>query len=420
MVILWHMQLQTTQVWDGTVVPDLSVHTEISPLSVEFDIDHQLMSDPPSIQVNYSYSSKETDSQGNLFATAVPVGSSTPPSYWRTNPARNIETCDPSLNVTDPGAQDIPNSFSLGVFLQVPITLTIYPPGQQPQSKPLGTTLGVDFFFAYDFTQTNQSDTLQPPGQPWGINKTEVIAPTGFSSVSASTYTVTYTLTTKQLALNYTPTNQDMRSSTEGGWSGYSPITSNLAQSGSQWFLHANNQVQPTVDGADVSSDFIIYRWVRSWLAPVGTDGNRSDGYAGAAAPGAAIPSWIDDNMPDDTGQRRPSWADVPGGPSLPSDPNKWPTVRQLDEFIASVNGYPEFGFIYYLVVWDVMPNAYRIRMYPSQTITADQVCQIKNLSAPYMDEGTWQPPIADLNNTSEMIDTGWVDSSGSPVSPGP
>jgi hypothetical protein len=427
MVVLWHMQVSTTQIFDITS-PMQQVHTEISPLTAEFDIDHQLMQDPASITVTYSYNSKETLAGGDVYATAIPTGTSISPD-WRTNPSRNISNCnppEPSVCINDPGCSDQENTFNFGIYVGVPITLTIYPPGADPIPKSLGTGLGVEFYIPYDFTQTNQSGTVQPPGLPYGATYTEVLLPPpGGTGTQVTTYTVDYTLTTKDLELTYTPLNQDISSSTEGGYQGYQTVTPNLASSVSGWRLHANNQLQPTVEGADVTSDFIVWRWVRVWVAPVGSDGNRSAPYAGAVAPGSPNLPWLDDNLPDDTGQRQPSWNDVPGGPSLPSDPSAWPTVRQLNEFVASVNNYPEFGFLYYIIVMDVMPNAYRVQMFPAQSITADDWCTIKSLDVPYMDEGpidgdpagtkTVQPPVASASNTvsSFGIDTGWVDCTG-------
>ncbi len=419
MVTLWHMKLETTQVYDvvQTSPGPMQAHTEVAPLSAEFDIDHELMKDPASIEVSYGYNSRLTlgpsDSPA-VVKTAAPNDSSSTGS-WRTNPARNLRPCDPSLNVSDPGCSDIDNTFNLGVYVEIPVTVTTTPRDKPPTTESTSTGLGVDFFFAYDFTAQTNSDDMTPPGNPYGVFRTMLIIPEGYGTPSVATYKVSYTLTAKQMQLNYFPLTQDARASTNA-WGGYSAVTSNLAKSGSSWLLHANNQLQPTVEGEDVSSSFKAWRWVRSWLAGVGVDGTRA-AYAGAAAAGAANPTWVYDNGPDDSGEVQPGWFDVPGGPQLPADPSAWATVRQLDEFVATVLNYPEFGLLYYLVVWDVKPNAYRIRMYPAQSITVDQWCSIKASNSPNIDEGSWQPPVADANTSSEMIDTGWTDSSGNPTS---
>ncbi len=134
------------------------------------------------------------------------------------------------------------------------------------------------------------------------------------------------------------------------------------------------------------------------------------------------------DNAPAD-GARSTGWVDIPGGPALASDPTKWPSVRQLDGFVASVYQYPEFGLVYYIVVYDVLPNACRVTMYPAQSVTVEQWCSVKSSSAPYMAEGhiagdpagtqTLQPPAASNAATSTAVTSGWTDPSGAPTLPG-
>ena len=413
MVTLWHMKLDTTQIFDivQTASGVQRVHTEVSPLSVEFDIDDQLMNDPASIQVNYGYNSKQVVGPPDTpvaVMTATPNDSSSH-TYWRTNPARRLRPCDPNLNVDDPGCGAVDNTFNFQIYVEIPITTTLTVINQPPVVKPLTTTLGVEFYFPYDFTAPTNSDDLEPTALPYGVFHTMVIIPQGFGTPSVGAYKVSYNLAAKKMSLNYFPLTQDMRVAAKA-YTGYKAVTSNLAKSGKQWMLHANNKLQPTVEGEDVSSSFKAWRYVRSWLASVGSDGNRIAGYAGAVAPGAANPDWVPDNGPDMfTHEIIAGWIDVPGGPTLPADPKNWPTVRQLDEFVATVLNYPEFGLIYYTVVWDVKPNAYRVRMSQAQSITVDQWCAMKAESntTPHADESGY---------ASGLPDTGWVNSRGKPT----
>jgi len=74
MVVLWHMKLVTNQVFDIVQpAPDnQQVHTEITALSVEFDINDQLMQDPGSIVVSYGYSSNfQEGPPGEVIVTEV-------------------------------------------------------------------------------------------------------------------------------------------------------------------------------------------------------------------------------------------------------------------------------------------------------------------------------------------------------------
>src|SRR5271155_3251704 len=200
MVVLWHMKLVTNQVFDIVqAVPATSqVHTEINALSVEFDINDQLMQDPGSIVLSYGYSSNFKEGPpGQTLVTQVAAPTRTGPTgYWRTNPARNIAPCDPALNVNDAGCSDTENPFSMKVYVEIPITITRTLINQQPAVvPPPNTTLGIEFFFAYDFTLDTWSDDMQPPGIPWSVFHTEVIIPQGYGTPSVATYDVNYTLT---------------------------------------------------------------------------------------------------------------------------------------------------------------------------------------------------------------------------------
>jgi len=58
--------------------------------------------------------------------------------------------------------------------------------------------------------------------------------------------------------------------------------------------------------------------------------------------------------------------------------------------------------------VFDVLPNACRVTMYPAQNITVAQWCSIKNSSAPYMNE----------SSALSVLSSGWIDSNGNATQP--
>ena len=438
MVNLWHVKAQVNWVFDD-VVPQpggyatQNIHTEVDPLSVEFDMDHTMKADPSTFTASYSYNSSYKIQAGGLTplsATSVPTGTWTYTSFVG---ARNIAICDES--VKDPMAPDTEGSFLMAGTITVPVTITTTPSRNPPQSSSTG--LGFQMLLAYsDYDTSTTHSTIIPPADPfpWAAVHAIFNDPNESGKLSFSTNTTGCTVTAGSLAMNYFPQNSDMRRAANS-MTGEKGITINLARTQTGYFLHANNLLQPTVDGQDVSGDFYAWRWARVWKAPLGSDGSDRTGQYTSGVPVESTPDlpttssgWVFDNAPAE-GVRDRGWADIPGGPSLGADPSAWPSVRQLDEFVASVYQYPEFGLIYYIVVYDVLPNACRVTMYPAQSITVDQWCQIKSSSAPYMAEGpiagdpastqTWQPPVASNAAASNVVTSGWTDPSGAPTLPG-
>ena len=438
MVNLWHVKAQVNWVFDDAVpqpggVATQNIHTEVDPLSVEFDMDHTMKADPSTFTASYSYNSSykiEVEGYVPLSATSVPKGTWT---YNTFRGARNIAICDES--VKDPMGPDTEGAFLVAGVIDVPVTITTTPSRNPPQSSTTG--LGFEMLLAYaDYDTSTEHSTVIPPADPFPSAAVHTIFndPKEAGKLTFTTNTTSCAITARDLTINYFPQNRDMRQAANS-MTGETGITINLARTQTGYFLHANNLLQPTVDGQDVSSSFFTWRWARSWKAPLGSDGGDRTGKYSTGVPVESTPDlpttstgWVFDNAPAD-GVRDPGWADIPGGPALGADPSAWPSVRQLDEFVASVYQYPEFGLIYYIVIYEVLPNACRVTMYPAQSITVDEWCQIKNSSVPYMDEGplptdpegskAWQPPIASSTSTSTVVTSGWTDSTGNPTSLG-
>jgi hypothetical protein len=440
MVNLWHVKAQLNLVFDDTVTqPDgftsQKIHTEVNPLSVEFDLDQNLFADETTFTASYGYSSSsqmQAFGQTTLSQTSVPVGT----SYTGLGfvGARNINICDDET-VVDPNASDIQGSFALQGSIDVPVTLTTTPSQNGPNQTTTG--LGIQAIVGYDDYNTNTShDGVLPPADPfpWTAVHTIFNDPGKAGSLSCSTNTTTCTITQKAMAINYFPQSQDVRVQAKN-YTKQKAVNNTLLNMQPGFKLHANNLLQPTVEGQDVSnSGFCAWRWVRVWTAPLGSDGvSRTGQYVSAAVapPTQNIPTvptgWMYDNAPA-SGVRDTAWYDIPMGPSLPANPKKWPAMRQLDEFVASVWQYPEFGFVYYAVTFDSLPNACGLTMYPAQPISLNQWCAMKNSSAPYMSEGavpgdpqstqSLQPPDGG-SSASPPMSTGWMDSGGNPTQPG-
>src|ERR1051326_6870520 len=58
-VVIWHVTVDCTQIYDINKGPNavMQIHTDVNPLSLEFDIDHTLSVDPKSIKATYQYAS---------------------------------------------------------------------------------------------------------------------------------------------------------------------------------------------------------------------------------------------------------------------------------------------------------------------------------------------------------------------------
>jgi hypothetical protein len=69
-----------------------------------------------------------------------------------------------------------------------------------------------------------------------------------------------------------------------------------------------------------------------------------------------------------------------------------------IHEYLTTVERFPEFGFLYYIVIIDTKPNQYRVRMYKAKHITAEEWAQIKKSTQPYMTEDSDEPE----------VDSGW------------
>jgi len=73
---------------------------------------------------------------------------------------------------------------------------------------------------------------------------------------------------------------------------------------------------------------------------------------------------------------------------------------------VSSVEKFPEFGFLYYIVVFDKAPSSWRVRMYDAKKITISDWCAYKSSPAPQSTEDSSQP----------ISDTGWRNMEGAPL----
>lgn len=193
------------------------------------------------------------------------------------------------------------------------------------------------------------------------------------------------TMKRKPLKLEYTPQKTDMAGATPSGktYRAVTPFYATDPRGG--WLIHGNSRIHVMVDGKDASAGFEITRFIADSVQAI--DGNgRRDGQLHFAP-------WRVDT--DTVGGL---WIDIPGQ-HLATPPAKWPSQRYMQEYLVGVKEFPEFGALYFIVVIDTKPNAFRVRMYRAQTITIAQWCTIKARRSPYRNE-------ASSGNTE--VDSGW------------
>lgn len=422
MPAMWHVKIDMTQVFDIVRDPgDIThIHTDMH-LTIEFDLDHTLTAIKKSVVATvdtYGSTLKQIVSgQTVTNRSSAPRGKTV--KFLGARGRRKLKPCgdppegpayDPNVDKyllvpAAPGDPDQPGAKQDGAFeiefsVSIPVRLTNAYAGQKPTTEDTNTAVGGPVLVQYDPAQSTNSTVLEPPSEdvPWCSLHTIFNDVTG-GKVSGVTNTAQCTVTTKPLALVYTASAKDVRSKTDSPWGGAKKKSETLTFDGNAYVAHANNRVQPMVDGADASKDLKIYRCVRSWVAPLAADGTRSADYSTAI--GSSVPAqWLFDNEVDG-GVTQPGWYDIPAFGLLSKDPSQWPRARQVDEFVSGVYQFPEFGFIYYAVVWEIFPDAYRIKMYPETKLSLADWCARKANSPN-------QPLVGDA-----PLDTEWRDHNG-------
>lgn len=83
---------------------------------------------------------------------------------------------------------------------------------------------------------------------------------------------------------------------------------------------------------------------------------------------------------------------------TVPGD--QWPAVRVLREYLIAVEGFPEFGYMYAVVIAETEPtNHYHVRKYKPEKIAASDWEKIKQSGQPYRDEDSGGEPVREFRN---------------------
>jgi len=349
--------------------------------------------------------------------------------FWSAYLYRRIILCDEWFNTVDPSRFWPEGTDSIFLLHLVPaagwpaeVSETVIG-GPSVEYKYAGNMAGINFIIIdkYDFTKEVQTGTVDLSKFVY-LMKKAYNNDCGYDTLTGQ---ASYSLTRKKLELQYIPLVEDVlqllsmpldpdipeerndfikyiKDKVSKGSNFkiiddyYALDESEITIEGnviraSSYFIHGNNRIKVMVDGQDVSILFPTLRYLREWNVPINNLGKPKGEYL------KVEPAWGDDCLAGgpDGDVVRSSWVDVPGT-ILIRPPSKWAKERFFMEFVVGVRGFPEFGFLYYTVIIDTWPNAFRIRMYNAEKISVDQWCNtIKKSSQPYRGEA-WQVPVQD------------------------
>jgi hypothetical protein len=282
----------------------------------------------------------------------------------------SAKTCAPELSTA---AGRLPDNTVRLIGVATPITIWTFPKMPE-QRRPIGLIMNIQFPYKYDQTEINPPEADVPQGPPVGSMPGPISGPVVGLNPPLNPAKMKVTLKRKPLELKYEPLSSDMLGETAFK-EGRTHVTDYYAtvRPGGGSLLHGNNRTRVMVDGNDASTSFAVSRFLTDWVQPINQTGQRVGNIRGGG--------WR-----LDTSLASGGWVDIPGQ-TLPGSPNTWPQQRYMQEYLVGVNGFPEFGGLYFIVIVDTKPNEYRVRMYPAKKITINEWCAIKTRNRPYQDE---------------------------------
>ena len=166
--------------------------------------------------------------------------------------------------------------------------------------------------------------------------------------------------------------------------------------------VHGNNRIILQKGGVDVSKKYRTYRVWRVWSASLDPKtGETTAPYTTGGSTAFTI----------DTADSGSSWVDVPGQQVL----GERKPERILMEFLVGVEDHPEFGGLLFIVVLDITPTRYRVRMYKEVQFTSQGWTEVFPKGFSKSNERlavalpTWKPAGPE-NEYRLALDYGWQD----------
>lgn len=416
--VIWNMRLTIEQITESGLennphpLPSsrVSLFESLSPLTLDFEIDHNIKIRDENLKVEYQWKYDEKHWFGGQLAYSC-RGEETGKKLvdYRLALKRHIKTGanEAILDVYDYDEMEKDlaanfkmfqvsqpdNSFWFDYKTVIPAkSSTIDYLGGETKPETFEMLKSYDDYFTgpyrYDQKVNQENDRVMVNVPSLGL-------------IKKVSYKISYQLVTKDLALEYLPVTMDMISHPsvqkfkDSQRLRDEPYLARLKTQHPDtgrwfygWFIHGNSIITPKVEGVDKSKVFNTIRFLRDWEAVVSGNDQNTVKYT------APDFKWTNDY---DTGSPKPSWVDIPGY-EIPGEADKWPTKRYIHEYLTTVERFPEFGFLYYNIVVDTRPNQYRVRMYKAKHITAEEWAKIKKSTQPYLNETGGQPE----------VDSGW------------
>jgi hypothetical protein len=366
-----------------------------------FNVDQTRYSDLDTMEIFHTLNGVWKDPQGHEAFSLHHFGwpgadaRSVLPNEFNYNKVQvmSVKTCDPDLSAPREDAPD--NTFYFGL-VATPQTLLTTPGTPIPPQAIKAPGLVIKVESPYDYRKAEL--TFPEKDVPQILQKA---LPQGLDAgmmAGVNPYTipakVKATLKRKPLELKY-EVEKDLAGSFINGFCNECTaqgdnlaIKQDTPDGALTYFVHANSRIRVLVDGADATKFFELRRWYRvGWEAPLRDLEARDGDYSKAS-------DWGDDSV------KGKGWADTPGF-GISGTKGKRPSFvrqRSLQEFMSAVKGLPEFGAIYYIVVYDTAGDQYRVRMFAPKAITIDDWCKIKGRSSgkPFHSEKDSGDPIYD------------------------
>ncbi|HEV8340206.1 MAG TPA: hypothetical protein VGR25_11215 [bacterium] len=371
-MILWTGQANLTHKHSGTEA-EITV-TWSRTADLDFSVDSRRKIDPKTRTLSHTLSGEWKTKAG--LAASMRHGKSPldDPQIDLAEVQMSVKTCAPELSAPVAGLAD--NTLLLSVAATPGVVYRFAGAGES--RGELALIMRGEFPYDYDEMEFDPPGVDVPQMQTSGSNPLP-----GLGAILNPPNTpakMKVTMKRKPLKLGYQPLKTDLIRSVPRG-KGYSPVASSYYAKGKGgWFIHGNSRIQVMVDGKDATPSFEITRFLTDSIQSIDRNGRR-------------VGQISSDAWQLDTEAVGGLWVDVPGQ-HLVDPPDKWPRQRYMQEYLVGVRGFPEFGALYFIVVIDTKPNAYRVRMHPAQTISIAQWCAIKARTSPYQNEESSGTPL--------------------------
>ncbi len=167
--------------------------------------------------------------------------------------------------------------------------------------------------------------------------------------------------------LKYEPVGEDLLSQAPALQEGYESVTPTLARVFHEGklemlFVHGNSRIKVLLGNTDVGDEHSPERLWRIWSAPLNP--SKRNQITKPYSTGGSNQYFVDTATP-----QKGVWIDVPGQ-KLSSRPRG---ERVLMEFMCGIDGERRAGGMHYVVILDMTPTQYRVRLFKEKELPAEE-----------------------------------------------